>query len=124
MTVATNAMQHLALWIHHPGHDSSPPVRSSLEEALLPAVRCAVRTGVGAPALVRWVRGALRDLRPVGGTEDRAAGTGPMSSAGVERELCHRLATYLRSRPAPGSAPTRGPREGAGRCAVDTVVGP
>jgi hypothetical protein len=120
MTVANNALQHLALWMGQPGHDSSPSARSSLEEALLPAVRCAVRTGVGAPALVRWVRGALRDLRPSEGPGDRFPGSNPLSGAGVERELCHRLATYLQSRPAPG----QGPHRRAGCFADDTVVGP
>jgi hypothetical protein len=74
--------------------------RHSLEESLVPVVRCALRTGRGHPRLLSWVRRALASVpgphqcgRPV--DPDRTA-------APLARLLCSTLLEQVRS--APGRA--------------------
>jgi hypothetical protein len=66
--------------------------RASLEADLETMVRCALRTGTGTPALVRWVQTTLPALtgEPLGGkTEERAA-------PALARLLCRTLINRYR----------------------------
>jgi hypothetical protein len=63
--------------------------RQTLEDTLVPMVRCVLRTGRGNPRLVQWVRRTL----PAGPVDPEQA-AGP-----VARLLCHALLQEMRARP-------------------------
>jgi hypothetical protein len=82
------------------GQAVQPAARAELEERLTPLIRCVLRSGTGAPALVQWVRRTLPHL-PAAEPEQTAP---RMASL-----LCAEL--FRRARP------------GAARPAAETVVG-
>ena len=82
------------------GQAVPPPVRAELEERLTPLIRCVLRSGTGAPALVQWVRRTLPHL-PAAEPEQTAP------------RMARLLCAELFRRGAPGAA----------RPAAETVVG-
>src|SRR5947209_4116767 len=69
--------------------------RRSLEQSLVPIVRCALRNGLGHPRLVRWIDHALcstAGVDPIG-----RAGDFNQTAASLAHLLCNSLLEQLRS---------------------------
>ena|SRR5688572_8352970 len=64
-------------------------LREKMEALLVPMIRCALRTGLGQPPLVRWVHDQL-PLMPAGEQADPVRLAAPLA-----RRLCDRLMDRL-----------------------------
>ena len=64
MEVNQDSLMSLARRIQQGDSQAQQPLRQELEARLVPLIRCAMRSGSGLPALVKWVRGQLADLAP------------------------------------------------------------
>jgi hypothetical protein len=97
MNPVPNALEHLAFRMRcdDPHH---PEGRSALQRYLLPMIRTILRTGRGAPALVRWVRRACEQVPQ--GTRNRFH-PGADRGLAVENVLCQRLMQHLERQPIP-----------------------
>jgi hypothetical protein len=62
MRTADEALRRLAAEMGCPQHASPQHQRQAVENTLRPMIRCAIRTGLGVPMLVRWVRKTLPEL--------------------------------------------------------------
>jgi hypothetical protein len=72
--------------------------RDRLEEALVPMIRCVLRTGRGSPPLVQWVK---RHLPAVAGAAPDERPANPESAARpMARLLSGRLMQQLQAQPA------------------------
>src|SRR5262245_34401109 len=76
-------------------------LRARVEESLVPMIRCALRSGRGAPALVQWVRRRLPEAAPAPRPVDPARVAPEMA-----RELCAALLRQLQARRASPAAET------------------
>jgi hypothetical protein len=84
-----NTLLDLARKMRHIARNDSRPFREVLEASLLPLIRCALRSGLGNPSLVRWVR------RQAPGQTDPARAAPPLA-----RILCDRLMERIDPLPA------------------------
>ena len=66
MDVSQDLLLKLARRVQQGDLQARQPLRQELEERLVPLIRCAMRSGSGLPALVKWVRGRIADLTPAG----------------------------------------------------------
>jgi hypothetical protein len=69
----TDALRDLARQMYGPSGPDVPP-REQLEAMLVPMIRCALRSGRGAPPLVQWVR---RNLPAVAAMSPTGRGSDP-----------------------------------------------
>jgi len=82
-----NAERSLVEWVKRfQGNGPSDPqhLREKLEATLVPMIRCALKTGLGQPTLVRWVRDQLPLMNPDQQT-DPARVAGPLACRLAER---------------------------------------
>lgn len=70
-------------------HGSPQHLREKMEATLLPMIRCALKSGLGQPTLVRWVRDHAGPQHAVG-ANDRLRLAAPLAA-----ELCEHLMARL-----------------------------
>src|SRR5690349_4355693 len=93
----------LAAWIRELQRVCSggpPGIRERMKASLRPLIRCALRSGVGQPPLVDWVRRQVALLEPDPGAEPRDLGS-------LSRLLCERLMAWIEQ--VPGAETVAGP---------------
>ncbi len=101
MNASSDGLRLLAA--HLGGEFAANPqrLRQDLEACLVPLIRSAIRTGVGAPPLVQWVRRHLPAApsgRPAGAP--RAPAHDPDATApAMARQLCAVLIRHYQGRP-------------------------
>lgn len=86
MDFSEDSLRQLADRLHDGDFSAADHFEDELAQRLLPLIRCAIRSGVGQPRLVRWVR---RHLPPQGDTE---------AAPGMARLLSARLVQQLQAR--------------------------
>jgi hypothetical protein len=62
MTPRFDSLNNLAQRARQGDDHARQSLRQELEQRLVPLIRCALRTGAGLPALVKWVRSRVADL--------------------------------------------------------------
>ncbi len=89
------ALQEWAMRLRK-GSDRPGGLRQNLETTIEPMVRCALRSGIGQPVVVQWVRQHLPLFAP-----EPERRSDPMRYARpMTRMLCDRLMTWLDPLPA------------------------
>jgi hypothetical protein len=89
MTSHEEALDILARQLHCPEDLPAEERQAEMERALLPLIRCALRSGRGVPRLVRWVR----HNRPFPGQD--AGEEQSLSLDRVASALSHKLCSLL-----------------------------
>jgi hypothetical protein len=97
MTTSNDALRVLASRLGGDLSQGPQRFRENLEAGLVPLIRCALRTGLGAPPLVQWVR-----RQRANGAGDRPAASlnDPDATAPImARQLCAALMRQVSPRP-------------------------